>query len=155
LGDKAVFSVDVDPELVGVARKRLDGAGYRPTLDAVDGQDGLPEHGPYDRIIATCAVPAIPRAWVEQLAPGGSVLADLKLATSAGNLVHLHRRDDGTLEGRFTARFASFMAMRHPGDEPVLVPHVSMTEGERNRPTDTPARPWQAEPVVWFLAQLC
>ncbi|MGH3904522.1 MAG: hypothetical protein ACRDTE_10080 [Pseudonocardiaceae bacterium] len=104
-----------------LARQRLATAGYRPTLAAIDGAGGLPEHAPYNRIIATCAVPAIPRAWAEQLAPGGSILVDLKLAISAGNLVHLHRCSDGTLQGRFTARRASFMTMRHHNDQPAAL----------------------------------
>lgn len=153
LGDDRVFSVDVDPELIALARKRLAAAGYQPTVVAADGEAGLPEHAPFDRIIATCSVPAVPSAWAEQLAPGGSILVDLKLAISAGNLVHLHLGDDGTLNGRFVTRQASFMAMRHLNDRPVPVPRVSMADGERSRLTDAPARPW-TEPVVWFLAQL-
>ncbi|MGH3836120.1 MAG: methyltransferase domain-containing protein [Pseudonocardiaceae bacterium] len=153
LGDDKVFSVDIDPELVPLARQRLSGAGYRPTLAAVDGQGGLPEHAPYNRIIATCSVPAVPLSWAEQLAPGGSVLVDLKLAISAGNLVHLYRQDDGTLEGRFATRWASFMAMRHDDDHPVSAPRVEQAKGERCRPTAAPVPPWGA-PVVWFLAQL-
>jgi len=153
LGEASVFSVDIDPELVAVAEQRLGSAGYRPTLAAVDGQGGLPEHAPYDRIIATCSVPAVPQSWAEQIAPGGCVLVDLKLAISAGNLVHLHRRDDGTLEGRFAARWASFMAMRHDGDRPVSVPRVEQADGERSRPAAAPVPPW-GTPVVWFLAQL-
>jgi protein-L-isoaspartate(D-aspartate) O-methyltransferase len=153
LGDGNVFSVDVDPELITLARQRLGDWGHRPTLTTVDGQHGLPEHAPYDRIIATCSVPAVPRAWADQLAPGGTILVDLKLAISAGNLVHLHRRDHGALEGLFTPRWASFMAMRHRDDEHVPVPRVGEGEGERCHPTDAPVPPWH-EPVVWFLAQL-
>ncbi|MCY7342086.1 MAG: methyltransferase domain-containing protein [Pseudonocardia sp.] len=151
LGDTRVFSVDIDPELVALAGQRLRTAGYRPTLAAVDGQDGLPEHAPYDRIIATCSAPAVPLSWAEQLAPGGSVLVDLKLAISAGNLVHLNRRADGTLEGRFATRWASFMAMRHHGDLPVSAPRVEQAEDGRSRATAAPVPPW-GTPVVWFLA---
>jgi len=153
LGDTKVFSVDIDPELVALAGQRLSSAGYRPTLAAVDGQGGLPEHAPYNRIIATCSVPAVPLSWAEQLAPGGSVLVDLKLAISAGNLVHLHRQDDGTLKGRFATRWASFMAMRHEDDNLVSVPRVEQADGERCYTTAAPVPPW-GTPVVWFLAQL-
>ncbi len=107
-----MFSVDVRADLVELARERLAAVGYRPTLSVVDGSAGLAEHAPYDRIIATCSVPAVPRPWAEQLVAGGLILVDLKLATSAGNLVRLRRLGD-RLEGRFTARWAAFMAMRH------------------------------------------
>lgn len=87
LGDEQVFSVDVGEDLVDLARDRLDAAGYRPRLAAVDGVHGLPAHAPFDRIIATCSVPAVPWEWAQQLAPDGTILVDLKLANSAGNLV--------------------------------------------------------------------
>ena len=80
LGDEHVHSVDIDPDLVDAARARLAAIGYRPTLAAVDGAAGLPEHGPYDRIIATCSVPRVPWAWAQQLADDGVILADVKVA---------------------------------------------------------------------------
>jgi protein-L-isoaspartate(D-aspartate) O-methyltransferase len=61
--------VDIDPELIELAAERLAANGYAPTLAAVDGAGGYPPGAPYDRIIATCGVPAIPQAWLEQAAP--------------------------------------------------------------------------------------
>jgi protein-L-isoaspartate O-methyltransferase len=157
LGDGNVFSVDVDEDFVDLARNRLASAGYRPTLVAVDGEGGLPEYGPFDRIIATCSVPAVPHAWADQLVPGGTVIVDLKRAISAGNLVHLHKLDDGSLEGRFAPRMASFMAMRHHGEKRVATPASGgpATIDRRQRLTSAACQPWQTAPVVWFLAQLC
>lgn len=155
LGDERVFSVDVDPDLVTLARQRLTEAGYRPTVAAVDGEGGFPDHAPYDRIIATCSVPAVPWAWAEQLAPGGSVLVDFKLAVHAGNLVHLRRQGD-VLEGRFVPWFAAFMAMRHLDDDEKGTDTIRTPGGpqtERTRATTAPVQPWR-EPVPWFLAQL-
>ncbi|MGE7386377.1 phosphotransferase [Streptomyces sp. NPDC004126] len=43
----------------------------------VDGLAGRPELGPYDRIFVSFAVPRIPSALVEQLAPGGRALMTL------------------------------------------------------------------------------
>ena len=60
LGSEYVTSVDIDLELVELARERLAANGYTPTLAAVDGAEGYPPCAPYDRIIATCSVPAIP-----------------------------------------------------------------------------------------------
>ncbi len=152
LGDERVFSVDVGDDLVDLARKRLDVAGYRPTLMAVDGIHGFPAHAPFDRIIATCSVPAVPWEWAEQLAPDGAILVDLKLAPSAGNLVHLRLVDD-RLEGHFTTRWAAFMAMRS-GAAPKPIAPVDRAPGGRTRPTDAPATPWSEASVAWFLAQL-
>lgn len=64
LGDHNVFTVDVDPELVDPAASASP--RYRPTLATVDGALGLPQHAPYDRVIATCAVPRVPWAWARR-----------------------------------------------------------------------------------------
>jgi methyltransferase of ATP-grasp peptide maturase system len=113
LGDQHVFSVDVEPDLVDLARERLAELGYHPTLVAGDGADGLPEHAPFDRIIATCAVPAVPWAWVEQTRVGGVVLTDLKTAVAAGSLVRLSRVGADLAEGHFDPTYAAFMDLRH------------------------------------------
>lgn len=156
LSDKHVFSVDVDPALVTLARHRLAAAGYRPTLAAVDGEGGFHEHAPYNRIIATCSVPAVPWAWAEQLAPGGAILVDFKLGISAGNLVYLRHQGE-VLEGRFVPWFAAFMAMRHPGRDKEHTDTVRSPAGqvgrERQRSTNVPVQPWR-DSVPWFLAQL-
>lgn len=150
LSDERVFSVDVGGDLVDLARERLEAARFRPTLVAVDGVHGLPDHAPFDRIIATCSVPAVPWEWAEQLTSDGLILVDLKLATSAGNLVLLRRVDD-CLEGRFTTRWAAFMAMR-TGATPEPIARTESAPGGRTRPTDVPPTPWSDAPIVWFLA---
>lgn len=150
LGDRCVFSVDVEPTLVELARERLAGIGYRPVLLAADGAGGMPEHGPFDRIIATCSVSRIPWAWIEQTTMGGHLLVDLKIGKSAGNLVHL-RRAEGGAEGRFDRTFGSFMGMRNlrPATRRQA---VAGEQAERSSTLDL-ARPWE-NTVVWFLAAL-
>ncbi|NYH77531.1 protein-L-isoaspartate(D-aspartate) O-methyltransferase [Actinopolyspora biskrensis] len=155
LGDRNVYSIDIDPALVETARTRLASLGHHPTLDTRDGADGLSEHAPYDRIIATCSVPRVPWSWAEQLTPGGAVLVNVKPNIHAGNLALLHRHPD-RLEGRFTERWAAFMTMRHhPHNQTPPTPRAS-TEGTepRTRTTTTPPSPWWDNRVVWLLAQL-
>lgn len=152
LGDDRVFSVDIGEDLVELARERLSAANFHPTVKAVDGARGFPENAPFDRIIATCSVAAVPWEWAEQLAPDGSILVDLKLAVSAGNLVLLRHKDD-CLEGRFTRRWAAFMAMRtsavrKPAQRADRVP------GGQTRRTVAPPTPWNDAPIAWFLAHL-
>ncbi len=143
----------MDDDLTTVARERLAAIGYYPTVLAVDGADGLPERAPFDRIIATCSVPAVPWTWAEQLTPDGAILVDLKVANSAGNLVHL-RRTGNRLDGRFTARWAAFMAMRSKTAPSMPIARATPADGVRTRSSTAPAVPWQgAETVVWFLAQ--
>jgi protein-L-isoaspartate O-methyltransferase len=155
LGADRVFSVDVDPELVVLARQRLADIGYRPTLIAVDGDRGLPAHAPFDRIIATCSAPRVPWTWVEQTTPDGLLIVDLKLGTSAGNLVLLTRTDFGA-QGRFTERWAGFMDMRHDlrSTESKSATPQHTTQGDpevRAYTTTVPMAPWTLT-VPWFLA---
>ncbi|MGH3854551.1 MAG: methyltransferase domain-containing protein [Pseudonocardiaceae bacterium] len=152
LGQANVFSVDIDSKLVDAARRRLAEIGYHPTLAAVDGVDGLPEHAPYDRIIATCSVPTVPWSWARQLAPGGRMLVDLKVNDTAGNLVDLRRLGDRA-EGRFTARWATFMTMRHHDIGDTAPNSAPRAEGAATRVTTAPPQPWWSGRVVWFLAQ--
>jgi len=151
LGSDHVFSVDLDETLVDRARERLASIGYTPTLVARDGEKGLPEHAPYDRIIATCAVPEIPRAWLEQTTEGGLILADYKPSGDAGNLVLLERRGD-VAKGRFLPEWAGFMPMRHHNT--TTPPHpVRDRTNARTRATTAPQPPWD-HPVPWFLARM-
>ncbi|GAA1272842.1 methyltransferase domain-containing protein [Pseudonocardia aurantiaca] len=149
LGAESVFSVDIGVGLVAAARERLAALGYAPTLVAADGRFGLPGHGRFDRIVATCSVPTVPWAWAEQLTDGGLVLVDVKVGSQAGSLVLLRRYPD-RLEGRFLARWAGFMPARDGDVAPSPPP------GERAGPvaesvTFVDPDPWTAL-VPWFLA---
>ena len=116
LGDRNVASVDIDPTLIEQARTRLDQAGYRPFLTAGDGADGIPAWAPYDRIIATCAVPAIPAAWVAQLRDQGIIVADVRGELSSA-LVTARKISHDTVQGRFLAVPGHFMWLRaDPGN---------------------------------------
>ncbi|MGH3978668.1 MAG: ATP-grasp peptide maturase system methyltransferase [Pseudonocardiaceae bacterium] len=154
LGDANVFSVDIEADLVGTARQRLARLGYHPTLVAADGAAGLPDHAPFDRIVATCAVPAVPWVWVTQTRPEGIILTDLKPAQDAGSLVRLTRYPDRA-EGRFNSTYASFMALRHQPAE--QAPHREQSREDRTREPEYrtttlhPRTPWDSL-VVWFLA---
>jgi protein-L-isoaspartate O-methyltransferase len=153
LGDAAVHSVDVDPVLVDIARARLDSLGHRPLLAVGDGRAGLPSHAPYDRVIATCAFPAVPWAWAEQLVDGGLVLVDIKVGLLAGNLVLLRRTAD-RLDGRFLPSWAGFMTVRDRDRPPAWQeadPPVGPTVGETETALDP--HPLSAS-VPWFLAQI-
>jgi protein-L-isoaspartate(D-aspartate) O-methyltransferase len=117
LGAHNVTSIDISEQLVDAARQRLGSLGYRPILAAVDGREGYPGCGPYDRIIATCAFPRIPRAWLDQLKPGGRVLANV--AGGIGGAMVVARMDEGgTATGRYLPEWAGFMPARSLGSTP-------------------------------------
>lgn len=153
LGDKHVFAVNIEPTLIRLARERLSRIGYHPTLVTADGANGLPEHAPYDRVIATCTVPAVPWSWVEQTREEGLILADVTPAQLAGNLVLLRRTSDGA-ESRFDPTYGSFMAMRSSSESygsPLPGPTQDRYTARSRRSTLNVTRPWE-HPVLWFLA---
>ncbi|RZS40886.1 protein-L-isoaspartate(D-aspartate) O-methyltransferase [Herbihabitans rhizosphaerae] len=153
LGDGCVYSVDIEPDLVDLARERLAEAGHHPTVVARDGADGFPEHAPFDRLIATCSVPAIPAAWVRQVRPGGKILADIKTGVSAGSLVLLTRYDDDAAVGRFDPVYAAFMALRPSAGVPAVPTRVDRNRDAARQRTSqlNPTTPWD-NLLTWFLA---
>ncbi|MGW2343717.1 methyltransferase domain-containing protein [Streptomyces sp. NPDC001661] len=109
VGAGNVTSVDLDPEITESARAHLAAAGYRTTVVTGDGARGCPERAPYDRIMATCALPSVPVEWLGQCGPGARILAPV----STG-LVALDVRDGAGryAQGRFLHTPAYFMALR-------------------------------------------
>jgi protein-L-isoaspartate(D-aspartate) O-methyltransferase len=45
-----------------------------------DGTAGFPERAPYDRMVAWCTPPLLPKTWVDQVADGGLIVAPLPIA---------------------------------------------------------------------------
>ncbi|MER5203817.1 methyltransferase domain-containing protein [Streptomyces sp. NPDC002825] len=127
LGEEHVTTVDLDEEIAESARTHLAAAGYRPAVLAADGGRGCPEHAPYDRIVATCEVPAVPYPWLAQCRPGALVLAPL----STG-LIRLRVRDAAHAEGRFLETSAYFVALRGVAAEAAMpVPRHGPAGDER------------------------
>jgi protein-L-isoaspartate(D-aspartate) O-methyltransferase len=108
--DDLVTTIDLEPEITESARRHLDTAGYHPVVVTGDGARGVPERAPFDRIIATCALPSIPRAWLDQCRPGGRILTPL-----ATGLVLLTVGEGGQAEGRFLDSPAYFVPLRGGG----------------------------------------
>jgi protein-L-isoaspartate(D-aspartate) O-methyltransferase len=45
-----------------------------------DGMAGYPREAPFDRIVAWCTPPRLPRSWIDQLTPGGRLVVCLPVA---------------------------------------------------------------------------
>ncbi|MEV0648864.1 methyltransferase domain-containing protein [Phytomonospora sp. NPDC050363] len=138
LGDEAVVSVDLDPELVAEARERLAGIGHRPLLVAGDGTEGVAEGAPYDRVVVTCAVDTVHPAWIRQLAPGGRIVAPL---VEGGALIVLDKTAPDRVEGRVDAECVFFMPLRPSLDSDDTERHMW-----RQAAPDLPARPPELAP---------
>jgi hypothetical protein len=112
-----VFSVDIDPQLVDAAGEALAGLGHRPTLQVGDGYGGLPSGGPYDAILATCAVTHVPPAWIDQLVIGGRIVAPLYGPGYA--LMVLEKTATDEVTGRFDTHPTAFMPLRERLEDPL------------------------------------
>ncbi|MEU2551296.1 methyltransferase domain-containing protein [Streptomyces sp. NPDC013313] len=134
--DDLVTTVDLDPEITESARQHLAAAGHRPAVVTGDGARGVPERAPFDRIIATCGLSTVPRAWLAQCRPGARILTPLATGLLA---LTVHGREDA--EGRFLPRAAFFVPLRGAGRaEP---PTVSLS--------GLPGRAREQEPFHFLL----
>ncbi len=154
LGAQQVHSVDIHPGLIAAARDRLACLGPHPQLAAFDGLTGWPDHAPYDRIIATCGVSAVPIAWVDQVRPGGIILTDVQ-PSGASARARLSVHPDHTATGHFLDYPGLFMAARHSADR--LGQLSELTPGQLHgvRETTTDLDPSAlAHPAFRFFLQL-
>ncbi|HET8784723.1 MAG TPA: protein-L-isoaspartate(D-aspartate) O-methyltransferase [Candidatus Limnocylindrales bacterium] len=70
-----VFAIERKPTLAEAARDRLHRLGYHNVeVRAGDGTVGWPEEAPFDAILVSAGGPDVPRALLEQLAPGGRLV---------------------------------------------------------------------------------
>ena len=76
--DGKVFSVEYFPELKDFAESNLRRYNFKNVVLLVgDGKNGLPQETPFDKIISSAEVEAIPKTWEEQLKIGGSLLTPI------------------------------------------------------------------------------
>jgi protein-L-isoaspartate(D-aspartate) O-methyltransferase len=112
VGAENVTTIEVDPAVAAHARAALDATGYGAVTTIVgDGAVGWPNGAPYDRVISTVGVAAIPYAWVEQTKPGGRIVAPLTNSYRSPGVVALTRHGDGSASGRLAGP-AAFMMLR-------------------------------------------
>lgn len=70
-----VYTIERQKELYNKAQKTLAKLGYNAHFFYGDGYKGKPQYGPYDAIIITAAISEIPGELLEQLKPGGCLVA--------------------------------------------------------------------------------
>ncbi|UCV18756.1 protein-L-isoaspartate O-methyltransferase family protein [Ferribacterium limneticum] len=67
-----VVTVECRPALVDIAKQNLERAGVtNVTVELGDGANGWSQRGPYDAIVVSGALPAVPAALLKQLRVGG------------------------------------------------------------------------------------
>lgn len=137
LGEQRVTSVEVDPDVSARAREALESVGLHPAAIVGDGLAGHPDGGPYDRVIATFAVRDVPHTWVDQVRPGGTIVATVGVWAYGTGLARLVVEDDGAATGHLV-RTSSFMparaqAIRYRDDLFTLAEHA---DSERHTTLD-------------------
>ena len=93
-----VVGIERQHELVEVARERLRSLGF-DNVEIVegDGTKGCPEHAPFDAILAAASGSHVPKALIEQTAPGGTIVMPLGEPGWAQKLVKVTKANDGSL----------------------------------------------------------
>ena len=108
---KQVYTIEIVPELAESARRTLHRLGYdNVTVREGDGYRGWPECAPFDRIILTAAPPEVPKALLDQLAPGGRMVAPVG-PLFRQELELVQKAPDGGIR-RSTTLPVSFVPMR-------------------------------------------
>jgi protein-L-isoaspartate(D-aspartate) O-methyltransferase len=117
LGELAsrVYTIEIVPELARRAEATLKALGYANVeVREGDGYAGWPAHAPFDRIIVTAAPDEVPGPLVEQLAPGGRLVAPIGRQGDTQWITIVDKTARGLVERRTIAvQFVPFT--RKPG----------------------------------------
>jgi protein-L-isoaspartate(D-aspartate) O-methyltransferase len=96
-----VYTIEIVPELAQSAAAALKSIGVRNvTVRSGDDYQGWLEKAPFDRIVLTAAPPEIPQALVDQLRPGGRMVAPVGDSPFAQSLLVVDKLADGTVRKR-------------------------------------------------------
>ena len=91
-----LYTIEIQPELAQASQHRLQEIGCRNIHYRIgNGYNGWPEQAPFDVIMVTGAVEAIPIALIEQLAPGGRMVLPVGKHRYTQDLMLLHKDRDG------------------------------------------------------------
>lgn len=66
-----VYTIERQENIYNRTIQVLPYMGYKPHFFLGDGSNGIPEHGPYDKIIVTAGAPFVPEVMLKQLKLGG------------------------------------------------------------------------------------
>jgi protein-L-isoaspartate(D-aspartate) O-methyltransferase len=95
-----VYSIEIVPELARASAETLRRLGYRNVyVKQGDGYKGWPEQAPFDGIILTAAPPEVPQALINQLKPGGVLVAPVG-GSADQQLIVVEKMMDGRVRRR-------------------------------------------------------
>lgn len=134
-----VTTIEIDPACAESARRACATAGVKVRIITGDGSAGHKAHAPYGSVIATCAAYGVPRAWVEQVRVGGTIVLPWDSSWVGYGTAVLTKRQDGGAEGRFAA-FGAFMPLRHSEGYDDALPDVDQDAEAHEATSSLP--PW-------------
>ncbi|WP_318842154.1 methyltransferase, FxLD system [Streptomyces marincola] len=124
-----VVTADIDPEVTGRAEKFLHETGYEGRVRVLtgDGEAGVPEHAPYDRVIVTVQAADIPPAWRDQLVEGGRLVVPLRMRGMTRTVAFVRRGHRLVSDG---FELCGFVPMQGAGENRVRLVLMHDVEGE-------------------------
>ena len=96
LGAK-VFTIERQRNLYFRTKEILEQLPYRVKTFLGDGYEGLPQYGPFDRVIITAGAPCIPPKLVGQMKPHGIMVIPMDDNHGGQTMIRLTKNADGTL----------------------------------------------------------
>ena len=94
-----VVTVEIDKETYEFAKRNIEKSGYKDILMVLgDGSLGYPAEALYDRICITASCPQIPDPLIQQLKPGGKLIAPIGRPELPQDLVLVEKGRDGALK---------------------------------------------------------
>ncbi|HLG56662.1 MAG TPA: protein-L-isoaspartate(D-aspartate) O-methyltransferase [Vicinamibacterales bacterium] len=98
---REVYTIEIVPELARRATAVLKDLGYRNVqVREGDGYAGWPDRAPFDRILVTAAPERIPQPLLDQLAPGGVLVAPVGQQGTTQWIVVAEKTERGIVERR-------------------------------------------------------
>jgi protein-L-isoaspartate(D-aspartate) O-methyltransferase len=95
-----VYTIEIVPELAKSAAETLRRLSYKNVyVRQGDGYKGWPEQAPFDGIILTAAPPQVPQALINQIKPGGVLVAPVGAAMDQ-QLIVVEKLMDGQIRRR-------------------------------------------------------
>lgn len=113
---KDVYGIEILPLLANSARERLASLGYENvTIRCGDGYWGWPDEAPFDIILLAAAPDRLPQPLIDQLAPGGRMIAPV--GRGFQELVLVRKRHDGSVDRQEIAP-VQFVPMTGQAEQP-------------------------------------